>query len=140
MCVLKVYSDTDSFKSFAKTTKVPVYSIYEKGEQHENGKIYVRTEYKISFDVSDKDWDDFEGQIGDTIRFLTKYYNNLEELFKTHNITTAYLDFPIYSRLYGDIVNQNDQLPKELISIAGKLSLGIEMAIYSKDAFERDED
>lgn len=136
MCFLKVYSDTDSFKLFEKTTKIPVYSLYDKDEQQKKG----RTDYKISFDVSDKDWDDFEGQIKDTILFLTKHYDELEELFKTHNITTAYLDFPIYSRLYGDIVNQNDHLPKELIVLAGKLSLGIEMAIYSKDAFERDGD
>ncbi len=140
MCVLKVYSDTNSFKSFAKTTKIPVYSSYDKGEQQGKGESLVRTDYKISFDISDKDWDDFEGQIKDTILFLTKYYEDLDQLFKTHNITTAYLDFPIYSRLYGDIVNQNNHLPKELIAIAGKLSLGIEMAIYSKDAFDRNED
>ena len=140
MCVLKAYSDTNSFKSFAKTTKIPVYSSYDKGEQQSKGEGLVRTDYKISFDVSDKDWDDFEGQIKDTILFLTKYYDDLDQLFKTHKITTAYLDFPIYSRLYGDIVNQNDHLPKELIAIAGKLSLGIEMAIYTKDAFDRNED
>jgi hypothetical protein len=138
MCVLKVYSDTDSFKSFEKMTKVPVYSSYDKG--YRQGKNHVRTDYKISFAVSDKNWDDLEGQIEDTILFLTKHYDDLEQLFKTHSITTAYLDFPIYSRLEGDIVNQNDHLPKELIVIAGKLSLGIEMAIYSKDAFDRDED
>jgi hypothetical protein len=133
MCLLKVYSDTDSFRLFEKTTTIPVYSLYDKQEKG-------RTDYKISFDVSDKDWDDFEGQIKDTILFLTKHYGELEALFKTHNITTAYLDFPIYSRLYGDIVNQNDYLPKELIALAGKLSLGIEMAMYTKDAFEKDGD
>jgi hypothetical protein len=133
MCLLKVYSDTDSFRLFEKTTTIPVYSLYDKQEK---GK----TDYRISFDVSDKDWDDFEGQIKDTILFLTKHYGELEALFKTHNITTAYLDFPIYSRLYGDIVNQNDHLPKELIALAGKLSLGIEMAMYTRDAFEKDGD
>ncbi len=138
MCFLKVHSDTDSFKSFEKMTKVPVYSSYDKGDRQ--GKSRFRTDYKISFDVSDKDWDDLEGQIEDAILFLTKHYDDLEQLFKTHNITEAYLDFPIYSRLEGDIVNQNDHLPKELIVISGKLSLGIVMAIYSKDAFDRNEE
>jgi hypothetical protein len=138
MCVLKIYSDTDSFKSFEKTTKIPRYSSYDKGES--KGRNQVRTDYKISFDVSEKEWDDFEGQVEDSIIFLTKHFDDLEQLFKTHTITTAYLDFPLYSRLYGDIVNQNDHLPKELIQLAGKLSLGIEMAIYSKDAFDRDEE
>ena len=136
MCLLKVYSDTKSFKSFEKTTRVPVYSIYEKGDRQAKRKVHK--DFKISFDISEKDWDDFEGQVQDAIIFLTKYRKDLKTLFKTHKVTTAYLDFPIYSRLQGDIVNQNDSLPKELILIAGKLSLGIEMSIYSKDAFGRD--
>ncbi|MEP7197899.1 MAG: hypothetical protein ABI851_15380 [Saprospiraceae bacterium] len=134
--MLKVYSENYSFKSFEKTTKIPVYNRYDKGES--NGKSQVRTDYKISFDVSEKEWDDFEGQVEDTIFFLTKHFDDLVQLFKTHSVTNAYIDFPIYSRLYGDIVNQNDHLPKELIQLAGKLSLGIEMAMYSKDAFDID--
>ncbi len=134
MCLLKVYSDNNSFRSFENSTKIPVYNSYDKGESNE--KNQVRTDYKITFDVSEKEWDDFEGQVKDTIVFLTKYFDELEKLLKTHDITTAYLDFPLYSRLYGDIVNQNDHLPKELIQLAGKLSLGIEMSIYTKDAFD----
>ena len=134
MCNLKIYSDTNSFKSFAKTTRIPVYSVHDKGENKNR-----QTDNRISFDISDKDWDDFEGQVQDCIGFLTKYFEDMQQLFKTHNVTTAYLDFPLYSRLYGDIVNQNDHLPKELIQLAGKLSLGIEMAFYSKNAFDRDE-
>lgn len=117
-------------------TRIPVFSIYDKGEKTGNKKRNIRTNYRISFDVSDKDWDDLDGQIEDTILFLMKHYDELEQLTKTHNISTAYLDFPLYSRLNGDIVNQNDHLPKELIAIAGKLSLGIEMSIYSRDAFD----
>ncbi len=134
MCLLKIYSDTDSFKLFKKTTKIPVYSIHEKGENDRKKQVYI--DYRISFDVSDKEWDDFEGQVKDSILFLTKYNDDLERLFENYNINTAYLDFPLYSRLDGNIVNQNDHLPKELIALAGKLSLGIEMAIYSKAAFE----
>jgi hypothetical protein len=138
MCFLKVFSETDSFKSVEKTTNMPVYSTYDKGEKR-HGKNKVILDYRISFDVSKKDWDNLEGQIEDAIHFLTTYYNELEELFKTHNISTAFLDFPIYSRLNDNIVNQNDHLPKELIALAGKLSLGIEMAICAKNAFDDDE-
>ena len=45
----------------------------------------------------------------------------------------CYLDFPIYSRLNDEIVNQNDHLPRKLINLAGKLNIGIEMSIYSPD-------
>ncbi|SFH51581.1 hypothetical protein [Pedobacter insulae] len=138
MCLLKVYSVTNSFKSFEKITKIPVYSTSEKGEQLGNESNNIRIDHKISFDVSEKDWDDFDGQVEDAIIFLAKHFDNLEQLFKTHNVTKAYLDFPIYSRLNTEIVNQNNNLPKELIVIAGKLNLGIEMAIYSIDAFDNE--
>jgi hypothetical protein len=47
-----------------------------------------------------------------------------------------FLDFPIYSRLDGEIVNQNDYLPSKLISLAGELGLSIGISIYSKEAFD----
>ena len=135
MCILKVYSDTESFVAFAETTKIPVFSKYEKGDIKNKTKNLKWNDYRISFDVSDKDWDKLSDQIKDAIYFLDKYFDELESLLSNPNIKFASLDFPIYSRLDENIVNQNDELPKELIILAGKLSLGIEMSIYSRDAF-----
>jgi hypothetical protein len=135
MCVLQVYSDIESFKLFAKETNIPVYSTYEKGDYRNKTKNLKRTDYRISFDVSDKEWDNLEGQIDDAILFLKKYFNEIEFLLSNDNISSANLDFPVYSRLDENIVNQNDRLPSELIILAGKLSLGITMSAYSKDAF-----
>ena len=136
MCVLQIYSDVKSFKVFAGETNVPVYSTYEKGDYRNKTKNLKRSDYRISFDVSDKEWNDVKGQINDAILFLKKYSNEIESLISNHDISSAYLDFPIYSQLDDNIVNQNEHLPKELITLAGKLSLGIEMSFYSKEAFE----
>jgi hypothetical protein len=135
MCVLKIYSDTDSFKLLAEKTVLPVYSVYEKGDLKIASEKQTYTDYRISFDVSGKEWDDFDGQVKDAILFLEKYFDALNVMMQSHNISDAYLNFPIYSRLDDTIVNQNDHLPVKLIMLAGKLSLGIEMAIYSKNAF-----
>ena len=136
MCILKIYSDDNSFKSFVTTTKIPVYSSYEKGDYRNETTEIVREHYRISFDVSRKKWDDLKGQIEDAILFLEKHFEELNTILSTHKISDAYLDFPIYSRLDENIVNQNDHLPKELIFLAGKLTLGIEIGIYSKNAFD----
>jgi hypothetical protein len=134
MCVLKVYSDINSFKYFAEKTDLPIDSCNNKGD------ILIKNEYfkqnRIVFDVSDKEWDNFKGQINDAILFLNKYKEQLKELFETHLIECAYLDFPLWSRLDGNIANQNEHIPQELIKIAGELNIGIEMAIYARDAFE----
>ena len=137
MCVLKVYSDTNSFKAFSASTNIPVYNCHDKGEALTNKRLCK--EYRISFDVSDREWDEFEGQVSDTIAFLEKYYSQLKDLFATHLITDAYLDFPLWSRLDENIVNQNDHIPRELIKLAGELNIGIEMAIYAQNAFDKQE-
>ena len=134
MCVLKVFSDTISFKEFSASTDIPVYSCRDKGEALTNKRLCK--EYRISFDVSDREWDEFEGQVSDAILFLEKYYSQLKGLFETHSITDAYLDFPLWSRLDGNFVNQNDHIPRKLVKLAGELNIGIEMAIYAQDAFD----
>ena len=134
MCFLKIYSNIDSFKVFSMNTNLPTYSCFDKGESITKKRLSEN--YRISFDVSQKEWDDFKGQVSDAILFLKKHSTDIKKLFATHSVTDAYLDFPLWSRLDGNIVNQNDHIPKELIRIAGKLNLGIEMAIYAQDAFD----
>ena len=131
MCILKVYSENESFKEFAKKSKIPVHFVRDKGERKSENKTF---EYnRISFVVSDLEWDDFHGQVKEAISFLTVYFEQLDEFLKNKNITSAYLDFPIYSKLNDQIVSQYNHLPKELIVLSGKLNLGIEISIYSTD-------
>lgn len=136
MCVLKIYSDTFSFKAFTETTDIPVFSVFDKGEFRNKKKTRVANENVLSLDVSDKDWDDFPGQASDAIRFLSEYNEDLQRLLCSSEDISACLDFPIYSRLNDEIVNQNDYIPSELVSLAGKLNLEIGMSQYSKEAFE----
>ena len=136
MCILKVYSETSSFKEFAKSSPIPVYSVFDKGEFRNKSETRKAINYTISFVASDRDWDEFPEQVKDTIIFLETNGAALEALLSTHEIKGAYLDFPIYSRLNDHIVNQNDHLPSKLVSLAGKLNLGIEMSMYANELFE----
>ena len=140
MCILKIYSDVDSFESFSKRTNLPIYSLYSKGELKNKHSDKEHTNYRISLDVSEKEWDDFDGQVRDAILFLEKYSKQIQDLCTTHLILDAYLDFPLWSRLDENIVNQSDHIPRELIKIAGKLNVGIEIGFYAKDAFSFESD
>lgn len=133
MCFLKMFSDKKSFKIFATSTSIPIFSVFDKGEFRKKSSKVPFPHNQISIDVSDKDFDDFKGQVSDAIAFLQTNFDELNLLISTNEVTDAYLDFPLYSRLTSDIVNQNDHLPKELIVLAGKLNLGIEMSIYEHD-------
>jgi len=136
MCVLKLFSAEKSFRAFASKCSMPVYSVKEAGETRRKSTGEVREEHRISFDVSDREWDEFPAQAKEAEAFLEKYRSELTELFSTHPISSAYLDFPIWSRLSEEIVNQNDHLPAGLVATCGSLGLGIEMSQYSRDAFD----
>ena len=113
---------------------MPVYSCADRGERKgKKGAVFEK--HRISFSVSEKEWDDIQGQIKDAISFLSRWEAELASLIASYNTIDAYLDFPLYSRLSGEIVNQNDHLPKALIVLAGRIGLGIEMAIYDKNVF-----
>ncbi len=77
--------------------------------------------------------DDFPGQVEDAIAFLSLHAISIRELVNSHNVSDAFLDFPIWSRLYGNIANQNDRLPRELISLCASAGIGVEMALHSRD-------
>ena len=136
MCVLKIYSDINSFKEFSERTEIPVFSVFDKGEYRNKSQTRKSAENVVSLDVSDREWDDFPGQVSDAICFLSSHYDELLELMGSIGDVKACLDFPIYSRLSEEIVNQNDYIPRELVVLAGKLNLEIGMSQYSKDAFE----
>jgi hypothetical protein len=133
MCVLKAFSSSQSFRSFSKATKIPVYSCVEKGDALSPGGKSLAAEYRISFDVSDKEWDDFPGQVEDATAFLSKWEAELISFTSDFEPEEMILDFPLYSRLSESIINQNDYLPKQLITLAGRLGLCIGMSIYQQD-------
>lgn len=136
MCVLKAYSETKSFKDNPSLEQLPVYSIHDKGEvrRKRTGELYDN--YSVSLDVSHAEWCEFRRQATDAIKFLKENREALAQLLRSTGDIEAYLDFPLWSRLSGEIVNQNDHLPRELIMLAGELGLGVEMSIYARDAFE----
>lgn len=140
MCILKVFSDTESFKAYAACSPLPVYSVHDASDIRRTRTGEPYGVFRISFDVSDRDWDDFPGQVQDAIAFLTQHAAAIRALIDSHNVSDAFLDFPIWSRLDGHFVNQNDSLPRQLISLCALAGLGIEMAQYARDAFEPDSD
>lgn len=130
MCLLKVISNTESFKNFASNNPDIVFRVREKGEvrRQSTGELY--SSFILSLKVSDKNWYDLSGQIDDTIYFLEKNFETLKTLLESHAVEDSYLDFPVESRLNDEIGNQNDYLPKELIKLAGKLELAIVISNY----------
>jgi hypothetical protein len=140
MCVLKIISESTSFRPYAATTTLPIFSTHDANEIRRKSTGETFGVYRISFDVSEKDWDDFPGQVRDAIGFLTQHASAIRSLVESHPVSDAFLDFPLWSRLDGNIINQNDRLPSELIALCTQAGIGIEMSLYDRAAFQRLED
>ena len=130
--VLHVRSKTTSFQDFIKDTKLPVYMSHEKGQQRFKTMPDKPPfdDYGISCNVSEKEWDDLDGQIEDAIDFLEKYKEQLEFLNENFSVYDIRLDFPYYCRIFNKFRVQCDYLPPELLCKAGKLGIGIELSLY----------
>ncbi len=131
MCILTVSNKTKSFKEFLATTSLPYYTVYEKGEKSDIPSIksaYVR--YGFSCDVSDRPWDDLDGQIRDSIRFMKKYAHEFKKLRRQYRGLDIDFSFPYYCRLSERVVAQYDDFPPEFLTLAGRLGIGLELGLY----------
>jgi hypothetical protein len=132
MCVLHIDLDTDNLDLILESTNLPIYQVYRKGESHKYRKGKVFETNLISCSISDKDWNDFEGQVQDMISFLEKYHTDLQSIKDNFNIANWQFDLPYANRLSNEIFNQNDFLPPELLFQSGRLGIGINLSLYHK--------
>ncbi len=77
--------------------------------------------------VSTADFDNFETQKTDAIRFLQDNEKSIKEIMGLPEVDGAELDFGIHKR---DCIVQCDNFPPPLIKLAGKLGIGITLTQY----------
>lgn len=138
MCFLKLFSDTASFKDYAAETELPVFGVHDAQDirRRKTGETFGT--HRISFTVSACEWDDFDGQVRDAIVFLGHHASEIRRLVTAHPVSEAYLDFPLWSRLEGELASQSDSLPRELIALCAAAGIGVVMSTYARAAFSPD--
>jgi hypothetical protein len=133
MCVLRVSSQTGSFKAFLASSRLPAYATFDKGEIAEKRSGRTYTHYGFKCGVSDREWDDLPGQVQDAIAFLREHEGALRFLLANHPVDDIRLDFPHTVRLSEEIAVQCDYFPPELIRLAGVLGIGLELTLFPPD-------
>lgn len=137
MCVLHITSKDKSFESFLCKTKLPVYQSHAKGEVHRYRKKRKYGDNSFSCIVSEKKWDDLPGQFIDAIYFLKKHETEISKLMNDYLIDDIRMDFPYECNLYTkNEFMQSEYLPPELLYLAGKLKIGIELSHYASAVWE----
>jgi hypothetical protein len=128
MCVLHVKSKTTSFANFVKTSGLPFYQSHERGDLSPFGSKEPYDDFGFSCKVSDKSWTD--GQVEEAVIFLHKYENELCKLVGEFEVNDIRLDFMCTCRLGEEYVAHFDYFPAEIVMLAGKIGIGIELSHY----------
>lgn len=87
----------------------------------------VREFGNVNLRISEAGFDDFEGQIRDTIEFLAEYDTQLRVMLSVLGIEGATIDFGLK---WKDTYTHTDHLPAELIRLTGALNLAIDLSHY----------
>ncbi len=138
MCILRLSSEHHSFKSILNDTTLPMFSVFDAGEYRDSQKTRLCSSYQATLSISDKEWDDVEGQIEGAISFFESKNIELQKLFELVTDLRANLDFPILSKFDGRIVTQGIVFPSQLTKLAGNLNIGIGLTLYERDFFNED--
>ena len=127
-CVLRISGDKFNVEKFIQNSKLKPNLIFHKNQPinklKPKGKKYKSSGLSIS--TSNADFDNFDIQIKDTIKYLKKNFKNLADIKKDKTITEFVLDFGITSRISkGNTFTQSDTFPAELLKLSGNLDIDI---------------
>jgi len=85
----------------------------------------------MNVSVSAREFSDLTGQIEDAIQFLIDNAQELNRLRDFPGLERIEVDFPVADR---DVAVQRDAFPNQLISLLGKLRIGLVVSHYPPPA------
>ena len=104
-----------------------------------NIEVKAEKENRNSFiiDITDKDFQDFDGQIADTIDFLNTQHSQLMVLKSQIPGMFWYIDYGYNTKVAtGELVYEGLRLPLELIRLCSELQIEILLSLYDGKQFE----
>ncbi|MGN6181112.1 MAG: hypothetical protein ACTHNW_18160 [Mucilaginibacter sp.] len=131
--MLRISGENFDVDAFVEKTTMPGFRKYYKGEPKVKSSKRRNEHSGGSIATSEADFDDFKGQIADTIQFLTEYKNNLMIIASTPDIDYAVIDFGINSAINEHKLMQTFYFTKALIKLCAELNIEIVLSIYKED-------
>ena len=130
-CVIRASGEDFLVDDFINKTSLIPCNVYRKGQpkfptSKKNAKLCDTSGLNIN--VSDADFSDLAGQISEAILFLKKYKSALKILCQYEGVEDVRLDFGVEQR--EEAIIQYEYFPPELITLAGRLRMGIEISFY----------
>jgi hypothetical protein len=137
-CTLKASGTCFDVDEFLKISSLDALNAFHRGESHfPLSCVTRRSQYAgVSISVGLQEFSDLDSQIQDAVNFLTANEQELKRLRDFPGLERMYLDFPVESR---DMVFQSDAFPPHLLSLLGRLNIGLVISRYPSFASGEDQ-
>jgi hypothetical protein len=130
-CVLHVNGGDFAVDQFLASASIKPYQVHHRGEPtRPAGKNYEHSGFRA--DVSAVDGE-LQTPIEDAILFLRRYETDLSRLAGMREVSDRRLDFGCFRR---EVAAQFEYLPPELLLLAGRLGIGIELSFYESTSLK----
>lgn len=136
-CILRISGRNLDVDKLVQKSSLKPYQVYRRGQPLFQSKPKgKKLQYSgAKFDVSNADFNEFEKQIKDCVRFLSKHKFTLRKLISYKGVDSAILDFGVEIEMgHNNIAFQSEFLPHEILKAAGDLKIGIEISHYPYSA------
>jgi hypothetical protein len=128
-CVLRVAGRGFDVDAYIRRGKLVPVAVYRRGEARFPTLPRARksTESGFHIVISKKELADFAGQARDAVVFLGHHRRAIRALCGRKGVETALLDFQVE---WGKEAVQVQLFPVELVRLAGKLGVGLQLSLY----------
>ena len=133
-CVLRIGGSDFDLDAFFQSSSLIPCAVFRKGKPRSSDPKLSRKVHETSganIDVSSKEFDDLAGQITDAIHFLKKNQSEIERLRQFAGVEGVTLDFALER---DDGFVRSYELPAELLRLAGRLDISIELSVYAGES------
>ncbi len=128
-CVLRAAGKDFDVDAFLAKSKLSPCAVFRKGQPKGSDPKSKKLRYSaININVSNASFKNFKKQVKDAIKFLEENNTEIKRLARTKGLDgTPELDFGVEHQ---NVFVQSDCFPAELVSLAGKLGLGLMLSQY----------
>lgn len=128
-CMLCVKGDSFEPEEYCSNSKLPIYSMWKKGDLR---SPHSQKRYELSgFSCEVSLREELKEQVEDAIAFLKLYDSELHEVSLLNGIEVFHLDFGYECRInMTTVCVQGEYLPPELLVLAGKHGIGVALSLY----------
>jgi hypothetical protein len=128
-CTLKANGTCFDVDEFLKVSSLDALNAFHRGEaQFPISSVTRKSQYAgVSVSVGVREFSDLDHQITDAIEFLTANETELMRLRNFPGLERMYLEFAVENR---DMVFQSDAFPPLLLSLLGRLNIGLVVSRY----------